>query len=274
MMISLEMMVFYILTTIVWSQQFVTYHKGVCRCEELNEKECDGQIVWMKGRCKMENGKCVSRSCEEIHNIDVCLFIGCQQKNNKCQKPISCNQQTEQECEDIFNYECVYDSNLNRCLSYYDPIPDESIPTCAERPVDQCYLAREGLCIVKDDKCQELTTCEDIKNDDLCVKTYPACLMNSTNSCITNNKCDNPFSSLCGSKKQKINGDQYILCNKLDDNTCVNFDPSIESQDTCYSNSMFFFHWDGQNCVQCKGQEASAQEITIFIIFILLINYI
>ncbi|CAD8109096.1 unnamed protein product [Paramecium primaurelia] len=274
MIITLPIMIFYMSTTIVLNQEFVTFHKGVCGCEELNEKECETESDWMKGRCNIEKGKCVTRRCENINDIDLCIYLGCYAKNNKCYKSKSCNQQTEEECSDIFNRDCTYDQNLKRCLSFYDPKPDLSIPTCAEQSTDKCYVAREGLCYVKDGKCQELTKCEDVKLDAICQKTYPACFMQPTISCITNDKCENSISPKCSPRKLKINGDQYLLCKKLEDGECVNFDPSQENEETCYKNSQLFYHWDGKNCVKCKGWQVSAKQITTIIFILLIMNHI
>ncbi|CAK64861.1 unnamed protein product (macronuclear) [Paramecium tetraurelia] len=261
-------------TTIVLSQEFVTFHKGVCGCEELNEKECEAESDWMQGRCNIEKGKCVTRKCENINNINLCIYLGCFVKKNKCYKPKRCSEQTEDECSELFNRDCAYDSSQKKCLSFTEPSSDESIPKCAERSVDDCYVAREGLCYVKDGKCQELTTCEEVKLDALCFKAYPACFMQPTISCDTNHKCESIFSTRCVPRKQKINGDQFLLCREQEDGKCVNFDPTQENEETCYQKSELFYHWDGKSCVKCKGWQISAQKITIFIFIALILNHI
>lgn len=70
-----------------------------------------------------------------------------------------------------------------------------------------------------------MTVCENATTDYLCYKTYPACLMNPSISCTTDDKCEDSANPTCKARKLQINGNQYIICKELEDGSCVNFDP-------------------------------------------------
>ncbi|CAD8045491.1 unnamed protein product [Paramecium sonneborni] len=237
-----------------------------CTCEEiLYEEECKyGKI------CQFSNNKCSTKTCDQLSQDKCLINKKCAKVNGKCIEFKSCsshNVKTEAECEDLHS-NCFFDSASGKC----EDVNSLPIGSCSEQLLSFCIYGKEGFCAVKDGKCQEMTSCDQVKSEDLqCLFSFPACYPNSTSDkCEAINQCSKNDVESCLFAKEKINGNDYLLCTEKDQG-CVDFDPTNQTQERCGLNSMFFYHWDGNKCAKCQSSSYSFI-ITILSIVILALS--
>ncbi|CAK62779.1 unnamed protein product (macronuclear) [Paramecium tetraurelia] len=237
-------------------QVLVDMKNGHCDCEELeNELEC---VIIQK--CKFENGKCKSLSCDSLQGS---LLAGCYLAKGqgcilnflegKCTQFKGCSSyeyKTQNECN-LLPTKCYYDSELKRCED------QTQLPSCSEQLQSECFHGKEGICVFKDGKCQEFTKCEDVeKSDKRCQEAYPSCNYISFNLCRNQiGGCNQGSQSSCPNMRETINGENFFLCErKIVDGqqACVDWDPQEQTMDSCLFESQFTHHWKDDQCVKCQ----------------------
>ncbi|CAD8169811.1 unnamed protein product [Paramecium pentaurelia] len=244
----------------VKGSQLVTF-EDMCTCEQLvYENECLANKI-----CNFSNQECKTIPCDQLsagncHNNHKCALV-----NNQCVVFKSCsshNAKTEEACDNL-NHSCYFDDNDQTCRE----IQNINLGSCSEDLFSLCLIANEGLCIRKGGVCQEMKICEDSKSDDFqCFLAFPACEP-KIDKCQSHLKCSESEWLDCRIAKEKINGDKYQLCMK-GSNGCVDFDPSVQTKDTCWNSSSLFYHWDGKECSRCSWDSIIISVLSIALLIL------
>ncbi|CAK78127.1 unnamed protein product (macronuclear) [Paramecium tetraurelia] len=264
----------FILQKQIIGQVIVDMKYGFCDCEEL---ETDYECL-INSKCKFENGKCKPLPCESLSDPDrsgICIFAknqGCvfDYQEETCTDFKGCsfyNFKSHHECSFYLPSNCYYDSELQRC-------EDQSqLPNCSELLLSQCFHGKEGLCVVKDGKCQEFTKCEDVAGNDIrCIEAGLACQTSENYPCENMiGGCQYATQTTCFEASVRINSYESYLCKEktplqLD---CIDWDPANETLETCLIESFGTHHWKNNKCEKCQpGKPNTSIQLEIAIILL------
>ncbi|CAD8164045.1 unnamed protein product [Paramecium octaurelia] len=255
----------FILHNQIIGQVIVDMKYGYCDCEEF---ETDYECL-INPKCKFEDGKCKPLSCESINESDrvgLCIFA----KNQGCvfdykKKTCSDFKGRTMSAVSIFLLIVIMIQNSKGVKI------NLSFPKLL---LSQCFHGREGLCVVKDGKCQEFTECEDVAGNDIRFKEAGlACRRTSEDyPCVKMiGGCQYATETTCFEARVRMNSYESYLCKektvlKVD---CIDWNPANESLDTCLFESFGTHHWKNNKCEKCQpGKPNFSIELEIAIILL------
>ncbi|CAD8045489.1 unnamed protein product [Paramecium sonneborni] len=237
--------------------------KDKCSCDKINlKKDCN-----RFEQCEFSNNQCSEIPCSRLSKEKCWQNKNCEYYMDECREFIGCQTHSivdRETCEELHS-DCYWSSIAQECYE----IPDIDMGYCFQQSLSFCYFANEDLCVIKNGRCQEMTKCEEAKSSEFqCIHAYPACYPSEYHvDCQSNHYCNESEKLNCKMAKERINSRELQLCMR-GINGCVDFDPSIQTEETCGVESSFYFYWNDTSCIRCYSDLVFISTLIIFILII------